>query len=101
MLFRSLLSTADAAEGAIRTSNGYFQVYLNSVWNDVVINFRLREDSSGGYELEHKPIGFTEWIEIMSGNSETIGLDGRPIIQQYTTSMGAYQPDLVLDGGSF
>jgi len=97
-----ILQNALTQEGAIRTTTaGVFQIYLNSKWNDVVINFVLREDSTEGYEYEHKPVGFTEWIEIMSGNSNTKDLDGKPLIQQYTSSMGAYQPDLQLEGGSF
>jgi len=96
-----LQSTIDE-EGSIRTTtSGVFQVYLNGVWNDVVINFRLREDNSGAYEFEHMPIGFTEWIEIMSGNSDKLDLDGRPMLLQYSSSMGAYQVPILLNGGSF
>jgi hypothetical protein len=92
-----------AEEGAIRTTtDGDFQVYLNSTWNDVVINFRLREDSDGNYEFEHKPIGFDKWYEIMSGNSsDYFDLAGKPVVQQYTTSMGAYQRDIIINGGTF
>ena len=98
---RLLYSVLDQA-GSIRTThNGTFQVYLNSVWNDVVINFRLREDSAGNYEFEHMPIGFTEWIEILSGNSNTLGLNGLPLIQQYKASMGCLPVPLQIDGGSF
>lgn len=78
--------------GAIRiTSTGYFQIYLNGVWNNVVINFVFRENSSYGYTFEHQPIGFTQYIEIMSGNSlANVGLNGLPITQNYLTSMGPY-----------
>jgi len=89
-------------EGAIRTTtNGIFQVYLNGIWNDVVINFILREDSSGSYEFEHAPVGFDLYYELMSGNSDITGVDGKPVVQQYTTSMGAYQVNLQIDGGTF
>lgn len=88
-------------DGAIRVIDGTFQIYTNGVWNDVVINFRLREDDTGAYELEHKPIGFDWWYEVMSGNSDIIGIDGKPVIQQYSSSMGAYQVDLQIDGGGF
>ena len=76
-------------------------MYLNSVWNDVVINFVFREDSTGAYELEHQPIGLVLYYEIMSGNSDLIGIDGRPMLQQYGASMDAYQMDLQIDGGTF
>lgn len=90
-----------AEEGSLRSNNGYLQVYLNAVWNDVVINFVLREDSAGGYEFEHQPVGFDSWIEIMTGNSDTLGLNGLPLIQQYTASMGAYPVPVVINGGTF
>ena len=92
---------ANNEEGAIRIVNGTYQVYLNGRWNDIVLGFRFREDETGSFEFEHQPIGFTEWIEIFSGNSESKGLNGRPIIQQYTASMGAYPPALQIDGGEF
>ena len=93
---------ANATEGALRTTaSGVFQIYLNGTWNDVVINFVLREDASGAYELEHAPIGFEYYYELMSGNSDELGLDGRPLIQQYVASMGPYQPNITIDGGSF
>ncbi len=98
----TLLENANATEGSIRTTtSGVFQVYLNGVWNNVVINFVLREDSSGAYELEHAPVGFTYYYEVMSGNSDNLGLDGYPIIQQYTANMGCYGPTLELSGGTF
>lgn len=97
-----ILENARDEEGAIRTTtSGIFQVYLNGVWNDVVINFVLREDASGSYELEHAPVGFNWHYEVMSGNSDTLGIDGKPIVQQYTSSMGAYQTNLQIDGGVF
>lgn len=97
-----ILENALTSAGAIRTTtSGTFQVYLNGVWNDVVINFRFREDSTGAYELEHKPIGFTEWIEINSGNGNMSGLNGLPIIQQYVASMGACPAHVQIKGRSF
>ena len=94
-------SVADEVEGAIRNNSGTFQIYLNGVWNDIVINFRFREDDNGAYELEHKPVGFNTWIEVNSGNSNVLDLNGLPIIQQYKTSIGAYQVSLQIDGGTF
>ena len=94
-------TVADEVEGAIRNNAGVFQIYLNEVWNDIVINFRFREDDSGAYELEHKPVGFDFWIEVNSGNSNALDLNGLPIIQQYKTSIGAYQVPLQIDGGTF
>jgi len=81
----------NTTEGSIRVSSGALQIYLLGVWNDVVTGFRFREDSvSGQYELEHRPIGFTSWIEVMSGNSDALGLNGLPLTQGYVTSIGPY-----------
>ena len=77
------------------------RVYLNGANEDVVTGFRFREDSDGSYELEHKPVGFEWWYELFSGNSDKIGIDGRPIIRQYSSDMGACQRPLVLSGGEF
>jgi len=85
-----ILGNANSTEGSIRTSSGVLQAYLNGTWADVVTGFRFREDSAGYYELEHKPVGFTWWLEVMSGNSDDLGLNGLPLAQQYRVSMGAY-----------
>ena len=90
-------------EGSIRTNAGTFQVYLNSQWNDVVINFVLQEDSSEWYALEHKPVvpGAAKWSILYSGNSHETGIDGLPLVQQYIASMGAQQVPLIVKGRSF
>lgn len=89
------------ADGDVRVSSGALQVYLSGAWKDVVTGFRLREDDSGYLVFEHKPTGMTEWLEINSGNSNTLGLNGLPMIQQYGASMGAYPVPLHVDGGTF
>jgi hypothetical protein len=88
-------------EGAVRIKNKVFQTYIDGAWQDVVTNFRFREDANGDYELEHKPIGFQWWIEVNSGNSDNLGLNGLPIVQNYKVSMGAYPIPLEIDGGTF
>lgn len=96
-----ILDNANSTVGSVKTVSGKFYVYLNSVWNEIVINFRFREDPDGTYTMEHMPIGLLQWIEIMSGNSnDLLALNGKPSIQQYNSSMGAYPVDLVIDGGS-
>lgn len=88
-------------EGSIRTFDGLLEIFLNSVWNDVVVNFRFRENADNSYALEHSPIGFNEYYEVYSGNSVEKGLNGLPLIQNYVSSMGAYPVPLELDGGIF
>jgi hypothetical protein len=41
------------------------------------------------------------WIEVNSGNSDNLGLNGLPIVQNYKVSMGAYPIPLEIDGGTF
>lgn len=93
-------NTERIEEGAIRVNNSTYQIYLNSQWNDIVINFRFREDDSGAYELEHKPVGFNEWIEVNSGNSNLTGMNGLPLTQQYVSSMGVYPERMLISGRS-
>lgn len=99
--YSRISSAAFDEEGAIRIKDNVFQTYIGGEWQDVVTNFRFREDENGNFELEHKPIGFTGWIEVNSGNSDLLGLNGLPITQNYATSMGAYPVPLQLDGGTF
>jgi len=88
--------------GDLRITTGdYLQIYLGSKWNNIVFNlgFGLYDI---GYTFYHDPVGFTERIEIMSGNSVTnFGLNGLPIVQQYVVSMGAYPSRTVLGGRMF
>lgn len=91
-------NTEKIEEGAIRLVDGIFQIYTNAVWNDIVINFRFREDDDGSYELEHKPVGFNSWYEAYSGNSDIVGFNGLPIVQNYSADMGAYPKRLLISG---
>lgn len=88
-------------EGAVRIKNNIFQTYINGEWLDVPTGFRFRQDPNGNYEFEHKPTGFEWWIEVSSGNSDLLGLNGLPLVQNYAVSMGAYPVPLELDGGTF
>ena len=91
-------SNANTNEGGVKVADSTFSVYLSG-WQAVVTGLLLQEGDDG--ELEHKPAGGSYWLDANSGNSNDLGIDGKPIVQQHITSMGAYQPDLVIDGGSF
>lgn len=91
--------SAATTNGGVRVSSSTLQMYLNSVWNDVVTGFRFREISANNYALEHKPIGFTLWLEVDSGNSQSdLGLNGLPLVQGYQVSMGAYPVNPLIVG---
>jgi len=96
-------SSSNLGTGSLRiTTAGNLEVYLNDVWNKIVMNFVFLEDSDNNYTFEHQPIGFTSYIEVMSGNSiNNLGLNGLPIVQQYRVDMGAYPSRNVLGGRSF
>lgn len=99
--YSRISSAAFNEEGAIRIKDNVFQTYIGGEWQDVPTGFRFRQDSSGNYEFEHKPTGFDLWIEVSSGNSDILGFNGLPLVQQYAVSMGAYPVPLQLDGGTF
>jgi hypothetical protein len=102
ILYHCVVGYGDRAEeGGIRVSDGYLQCYLNGAWGDVVTGFRLREDDSGNMIFEHMPVGTTEWLEVMSGNSNTLGLNGLPMVQQYSWCMGPNPAALYINGGGF
>ena len=94
-------SSAFDEEGAVRIKNNIFQTYIEGSWRDIPTGFRFRQDPDGNYEFEHKPTGFEWWIEVSSGNSDLLGLNGLPIVQNYAVSMGAYPVPLEIDGGTF
>lgn len=81
-----------AGDGGLRiTTTGKFQIYLNSTWNDIVFNFVLREVAANSYALEHAPIGFASYIEIMTGASlSNLGFNGLPLTMAYRTTIGCY-----------
>ena len=88
-------------DGGLGVVGGVLRVRLNGVVQSIVTNFRFRENSDGSFELEHRPIGFTKWIKIMSGNSELNGLNGLPLIQNYCADIGAFPTSLAINGGTF
>ena len=89
-----------SAMGGMRvTTGGVFQVYANGQWNNVVINFSLREDPTFGYAFEFQPNGFTNWIDIMCGQSlENLGLNGLPLTNGYQSVQGCMGVPSVIGG---
>jgi len=94
-------SSAAEDENAFRVSDYSFQIYLNGEWQNLAVGVRFREDENGLFEVEHKPVGLTVWIEIYSGNSDIVGLNGKRLVQQYTISMGAFPGTTTISGGTF
>ena len=98
--YNTIGSNGNPVMGGFRvTTGGVFQVYANGQWNNVVINFTLREDPTFGYAFEHQPEGFTEWIDVMTGQSlENLGLNGLPLTNGYQSVQGCMGVPSVIGG---
>lgn len=72
-------ATADSVEEA--------QIYLNGAWRTFLTGVRLRQDSNT--QLEYNIDGTDIWVDITDGNSNNIGIDGRPVIQDWQNDPGA------------
>ena len=94
-----------ALGGSARTTNGglridvsntpdTLEVYLREDWQTIIYDLTTEFG-----DFRHTPL--TEPIYVWRGDSVTVGLNGRPIVSEYTTSMGAYPPPRAIDGGSF
>lgn len=98
-IYNSVLRGSDREEeGSIRIDTSVspteFQIYLRSRWNVIGYDIALNSDN----ELIHTPYNWE--IDIRSGNSTELSLSGYPVIQEYKTSAGAYQPPVIISGGS-
>lgn len=69
-------------------------IYTDGVTRDIKIDFTTENN-----ELEHQPFDYV--IDVWSGNSNQLGANGLPLVQEYQTSIGAYPVPLLIDGGSF
>jgi len=75
------------------------QIYRGGKWRDILDTVNVKQDEYN--ELEFLPDGFTEWININSGDSDTYAFDGLPYAQQYRFNVGATQVPLRINGGVF
>ncbi len=89
-------------EGAVSVSDSVFRIYLNGSLQDVVTNFRFREDDTDNTpELETRPIGYDDWYKVHSGNSVRLSVEGTPVVQNYRASIGGNPLRVVVSGGTF
>lgn len=84
-------------EGAIKADNSTdpptFEIYLRGKWNKIFYDFQM---TSG--DLEHIPETYV--IDVRSGNSNATGINGVPIVQEYSVDIGAYPYPTVVNGGT-
>jgi len=86
-------------ERAIRVVNSSpptFEIYMDGAWHTILYDFTME---SG--DLQHTPFSSTEEIRVLSGNSVSVGLNGRPDVQGYKRSMGAFPPPVKIFGGTY
>lgn len=98
-LYHTVLKWSDREEeGSLRIDETQdptvLQIYLRGRWN--TIDYGLSMNSTP--ELVHTP--YEHEIDVRSGNSNKLSLSGLPVIQEYQTSAGAYQPPVILRGGT-
>lgn len=97
-------SNGTASNGGVRiTTAGSFDVNLLGTWYPVSANIILVEDTSAptfaGFVYESKPVGYTQYIEVMTGSSVfNRGNNGYPITNAWKTSMGANPVPPIIGG---
>lgn len=86
---------------SIDLGNGQYQLqyYTDGAWRAILTGVQLQED--GNNILEFQPFGSSYWIETHTGNSNSLGLNGRPIIQTYETDIGPNPARRVYSGKYF
>ena len=87
--------TAAGPAGALAVYN-----VASASWQTVVANLTLREQPVTQI-FEHEPLGGTSYLQVFTGDSELLGLNGIPMLQGYVASLGAYPVAQYLYGGSF
>lgn len=83
-------------EGAIKVDQSVdpplYQIHLRGRWNTLFYDLTMENG-----DFEHVPQTYS--IDVRSGNSNTTGLNGQPIIREYKVDAGAYPREVIIDGG--
>lgn len=84
--------------GAIKVNTAVtpntLEIYLRGVWNTIIYDFTVANN-----DLRHTPIN--EQIDVWSGDSELLGMNDRPIVNEYKVSMGAIPAPQIIYCGQF
>lgn len=94
----SVGTNADPKDGAIQFLAGQFLVYVNGVWLPAVLGLTLREGSDG--QLQMQPTGKTEYYDVFTGNSQSVGRNKLPLTQQHNTHIGSHPYAQIMHGGN-
>ncbi len=101
-----VLGNSRTEEGGVRTvyanslSRNIFQVYLAGEWRTALTGINIETDDDETVK-DIEVTDFTSPISLISGNSDATDLLGNPIVQNMKMDMGAYQSDLIINGGTF
>lgn len=97
----TIASSDNSVETTLRVSDsGELQIYLNGEWRTILSGISIVSDSSESKELEFSPIGSPYVIDVHTGDSDQLGLNGRPLVQGYRVTMGAYPAKEIISGGT-
>ncbi len=69
------------------------QIFARGIWNQIFYDLQMVNG-----DFEHIPVAYT--IDVRSGNSNQVGLNGLPIVREYKVDMGAYPTRIIIDGGT-
>lgn len=96
----SIGSNPSTVEGGIWTDKSAspytFKIYMNGAARTIMVDF----STALGY-LVHYPFDSDQAVKVWSGMSVDVGLNGRPIINEYEVDIGAYPAPRILNGGTF
>lgn len=96
----------NTTEGGIRTAyasslgRNVAQFYLAGAWRTILSGINIVIDGAENVS-DIEVTDFASPISLISGNSDALDLAGNPIVQNMKTDMGAYQSDLIINGGTF
>lgn len=93
--------TGTPVNGAIRINTDSnpdtFEIYMRDTgWFTIIYDLSM----TLGYFV-HYPFSSTQAVKVWSGMSNEVGLNGRPMINEYDISPGPYPPPKVINCGSF
>lgn len=100
LLHRLVLGWSNGTDaGGMRFTNDTPQIYVSG-WKDILYGINI--DAENNNILNFNPLDTIFHIDTHSGDSEEVGLNGRPLVQSYVNVyQGPYPPTESIYGGSF
>jgi hypothetical protein len=94
-------NNANSTDGSIQydPTTQLLKINVGGTYQTIGVGVTLRNLAQYRYSVQQQPL--TEWINVFSGDSIDVGLNGLPLTQGYRTSIGAYPPPQTVSGGTF